>query len=107
MWGMFQIRPFRYKLHVVSSGDQHGPAGVESWEHVSVSVIGKNFCPSWEEMCFVKNLFWMPTECVVQFHPPEAEYVNNHPYCLHLWKPPYDVPTPPSITIGLKSPQTL
>ena len=25
-------------------------------------------------------------ECVVQFHPPKSEYVNLHPYCLHLWK---------------------
>lgn len=41
-------------------------------------------------------------ETVVQFHPPESEYVNNHLYCLHLWKPPYPVILPPSIMVGVK-----
>ena len=25
-------------------------------------------------------------ETVVQFHPKKSEYVNTHPYCLHLWR---------------------
>ena len=54
------------------------------WEHVSVSL--RNRCPTWEEMCLVKDIFWMDDECVVQFHPPKNEYINVHPYCLHLWK---------------------
>ncbi len=54
------------------------------WEHVSVSY--SNRCPTWEEMCRVKDIFWYDNECVVQFHPPKSEYVNNHPYCLHLWR---------------------
>lgn len=71
------------------------------WEHVSVSL--KNRCPTWEEMCFVKNLFWREDECVIQFHPPKADYVNNHPFCLHLWKPTeVEIPTPPSIMVSLK-----
>jgi len=56
------------------------------WEHVSVSK--KYECPTWDEMCFVKKLFWSdPEDFAVQFHPPESQYVNNHPYCLHLWRP--------------------
>lgn len=55
------------------------------WEHVSVST--RNRCPNWDEMCFVKSLFWDDTETVVQFHPDRAHYVNCHPYTLHLWKP--------------------
>ena len=43
-------------------------------------------CPTWKEMCYVKDIFWNRDECVIQFHPPESEYVNTHPYCLHLWK---------------------
>lgn len=71
------------------------------WEHVSVSTV--NRCPTWAEMCFVKGLFWGETECVIQFHPPKSEYVNNHPYCLHLWRAKgADVPTPPSILVGFK-----
>jgi hypothetical protein len=23
----------------------------------------------------------------VQYHPAEKDYVSNHPYCLHIWKP--------------------
>lgn len=54
------------------------------WKHVSVSLARR--CPTWEEMCRVKDIFWGEDECVVQFHPPKSEYVNLHPYCLHLWK---------------------
>lgn len=56
------------------------------WDHVSVSVMNSRECPTWEEMAVVKALFWEPEDCVVQFHPPESEYVNLHPGCLHLWR---------------------
>src|SRR6266853_2919788 len=55
------------------------------WEHVSVSIEDSKKCPSWEEMCIVKRLFWPPEACVVQFHPAEADYINRHPGVLHLW----------------------
>lgn len=71
----------------------------EGWEHVSVSLTTR--CPSWEEMCFIKSMFWDKEDCVVQYHPPEREYVNNHPYCLHLWRPiGADIPMPPSYMVG-------
>jgi hypothetical protein len=58
-------------------------------------------CPTWEEMCQINDMFWDKTDCVVQFHPPESEYVNNHPYCLHLWKPiGIALPMPDSILVG-------
>jgi hypothetical protein len=72
--------------------------GQEEWEHVSVSL--PNRCPTWAEMCFVKNLFWEDHECVVQFHPPRSEYVNLHPFCLHLWRHRDGFPTPPSHLVG-------
>ena len=56
----------------------------EGWEHVSVSLEDR--CPTWEEMCFVKDAFWDPEDRVLQMHPPHSEYVNHHPYCLHLWR---------------------
>jgi len=75
--------------------------GTEEWEHVSVSLAHR--CPSWEEMCKVKSLFWKPSDCVVQFHPPEEDYVNNHPFCLHLWRwRGGGFPRPPSILVGIK-----
>jgi len=55
------------------------------WEHVSVSVAGR--CPTWPEMCFVKSLFWDAEDCAMQLHVPESEWVNLHPYVLHLWRP--------------------
>jgi hypothetical protein len=54
------------------------------WEHVSVSL--RNRCPNWNEMCFIKNLFWSEDDTVVQIHPPKSDYVNIHEYCLHLWR---------------------
>jgi hypothetical protein len=35
----------------------------------------------------IKDIFWGEEEAVMQIHPPASEYVNIHPYCLHLWKP--------------------
>lgn len=70
------------------------------WEHVSVSLPDR--CPTWAEMCRIKDLFWDEDDTVVQFHPPRSQYVNNHPYCLHLWRPLNEaVPLPPSILVGV------
>lgn len=76
------------------------------WEHVSVSVGEKgkkqNRCPTWGEMCWVKDQFWDDTDCVIQYHPVKKEYVNMHPYVLHLWKPiGVELPTPESIMVGV------
>jgi hypothetical protein len=74
------------------------------WEHVSISIPMENRCPTWPEMCFVKSLFWDAEDCVIQYHPPEKEYVNNHEFCLHLWrKKDENFETPPSIMVGTKS----
>jgi hypothetical protein len=79
----------------------------KGWEHVSVTVALKNGnpmrCATWEEMCFVKDQFWNRDEAVVQFHPPESDYINNHPFCLHLWKPSdREFRLPPANLVGFK-----
>ena len=72
-----------------------------SWEHVSVSLPHR--CPTWDEMCHIKSVFFKPEECVVQYHPREQDYVNCHRYCLHMWKPlEAELPIPPSIFVGHK-----
>jgi hypothetical protein len=90
--------PCGEELHIVASeGDQIIP-----WEHVSVST--KRRTPNWKEMSWVKDHFWHDEECVVQFHPPHSVYVNNHSFCLHLWRHKFtSFPLPPEIAVGVKS----
>lgn len=93
----------RELMIIASSGDSS--AGID-WEHVSVSTPKR--CPTWAEMCFVKSLFWDAEETVVQFHPLESKWINNHSRCLHLWRPiAKEIPLPPGIAIGDKALGTL
>lgn len=80
MFGYFRIRG----LNIISSGHCEPGDASGGWEHVSVSLPQR--CPTWDEMCFVKNLFWDEDETVVQFHPPKRDYVNTAETCLHLWR---------------------
>lgn len=89
---------------IAADGEETG------WEHVSVTVVyqvGRSWrqrAATWQEMSFVKDAFWREDECVVQFHPPRANYVNNHSCCLHLWrKVGTEYETPPEILTGDKS----
>ena len=110
---------FRIRSGVLGSGDTIGNNGAFTvplkhgqlvfviasdgcgWEHVSVS--RKDRCPTWDEMCQIKALFWDDNDCVDQFHPPKAEYVNNHAYCLHLWRQiGGEFPIPDSLLVGIK-----
>lgn len=89
-------------LCIASDG---GVEGGTPWEHVSITIVHplEKRCPTWEEMCVVKNLFWDKSDCVVQYHPPEDKYVNQHPYCLHLWrKPGFDMPVPEPNLVGMQ-----
>lgn len=71
------------------------------WEHVSVSTATR--CPTWEEMCFIKSMFWDAEDTVMQLHPPESRWINNFPYCLHLWRPTeQEIPLPLDIMVGYK-----
>ncbi len=95
--GAFELEGF---LIIVSDG--------EGWDHVSVSIPGADRCPTWEEMCKVKEWFFERTERVVQFHAPESEHINNHSKCLHLWRCQFQVwQSPPGWMVGDKSLGTL
>jgi hypothetical protein len=90
--GFFLFRHMGRVLRIVASHE-------EGWEHVSISLHSR--CPTWEEMCAVKDLFWDEDDCVIQYHPPKSDYVNCHPHCLHLWRPVgVDIPRPPKIMVG-------
>lgn len=78
---------------IASSGDHDMP-----WEHVSVSA--EHRCPTWLEMCFVKDLFWDGEEPAMQLHPARSQWINRHEYVLHLWRPlDAEIPLPPQIAV--------
>ena len=89
--GAFYIPYQSFDLKVIASD------GME-WEHVSVSL--PNRAPNWNEMCYIKELFWDAEDLVIQYHPPKSQYVNNHSFCLHLWRPIKEkIPIPPKILV--------
>jgi hypothetical protein len=100
-YGVFTLRYGENVILAVMAND----AGKDSgwWEHVSVSAQGRT--PTWDEMCWIKDLFWLEEECVVQYHPPRSRYVNCHPHTLHLWRPTRHrdrMPMPESWLVGPK-----
>lgn len=100
VYGQFELQgPCGERLCIVSSGADADDPLADGWEHVSVSTRRRT--PNWREMCFVKDMFWDEEEVVVQFHPRRSEYVNDHPYCLHMWKRKDGFPTPPPTLVGV------
>lgn len=68
------------------------------WDHVSVST--KFRVPNWDEMCFIKRLCFQNEENAYQIHPAEKDYINCHPYVLHLWRPQTkQIPMPDKIMV--------
>ena len=104
MNGFFLVKRKGERLKIMVSDGSEGDweeAGFtgEPWEHVSVSL--QHRCPSWNEMEYVKRLFWEPWETVMQIHPSLPEYVDCCSTCLHLWKPTRTkIPTPPRETLA-------
>jgi hypothetical protein len=98
--GMFILPNARTKKGMFILCKASGELG---WEHVSISIPSENRCPTWEEMCFVKDLFWNdPEDVVVQYHPAKKDYISQHDFCLHLWrKTETNFETPPSILVGI------
>lgn len=93
------------RLLIVIACDDSPADGVD-WEHVSVhgvTVVPGNFMnytPSWLEMCWIKDQFFEPHECVMQLHVPTAEHINTHAHTLHLWRPTKaEIPRPPQILV--------
>jgi hypothetical protein len=53
------------------------------WLHVSTA--WRHRLPTWEELHDVRELFLDDALVAVQVFPPKAEYINVHPFCLHLY----------------------
>jgi len=71
--GAFKVWLSNRSIACVIASDGQG------WEHISVHIQQENDTrtPTWAEMCKMKDLFWDESDCVIQFHPPKSEYVNN------------------------------
>ena len=101
MTGAFEVMgPAGVALRIIAN-DASDPEA-EGWEHVSVSTALRP--PRWEEMCFVKELFWEDEEMAIQYHVPVSQHINNHPHVLHLWRDTlHPHPRmPPSRAVGVK-----
>lgn len=70
-------------LRVIASRDTMVDSS--TWLHVSVS--RQDRLPSWEDLRRIKDEFVGRSEIAIQVLPPDREYVDCHPYCLHLWSP--------------------
>lgn len=87
---------------IASAGDEPSeddlfPNGTR-WDHVSVSL--KDRTPTWEEMAWVKTLFFEEEEAAIEFHPPKSVYVNDTATVLHIWKPlDFAIVLPPTICV--------
>ena len=100
--GAFVVQgPTGATLRIIADDGTDPTSAAFGFEHVSVSVSHRD--PNWREMAFVKRLFWENEEAVYQLHPPESQWVNNHPHVLHLWRHvSRDIPLPPMIAIGFQ-----
>lgn len=53
------------------------------WLHVSFSRTSR--IPDYKDIQMVKRDFIGNDKKAIMVFPDEDHYVNNHPYCLHLW----------------------
>jgi hypothetical protein len=111
--GAFSLPPLHNNTHrillvIASDGRSWAEEGLPlpAWEHVSVHAAtgpkpSQSFTPTWAEMCYAKKLFWDLEDTVIQFHPPQSQYINWHEHTLHLWRPiGVELPLPPTVTIA-------
>lgn len=91
--GAFAI-PLEGQLWNVLCSDSGG------WLHVSVTNRQRKQLPPWPVMCRIKEMFFTRDEWAVQYHPAKGDYVNDHPFVLHLWSPLDEpLPRPPLVFV--------
>jgi hypothetical protein len=92
-WNGAFIVPLEGEMWHVILSDKMG------WKHLSISNAQSRKLPSWTVMGRVKDAFFADDEWCCQFFPAKEEYVNDHPWCLHLWVS-LDEPMPhPSVVL--------
>ncbi len=68
-------------ISVIISAERHDDG--RRWLHVSLA--RRSRLPTWDDVRLIKDLFVGRGRKAIQILPPENEYVNVHPHCLHLW----------------------
>lgn len=53
------------------------------WVHLSIA--SPDHLPSWDDLTFAKRCFLGSASKAIQVLPPDAEWINHHSYCLHLF----------------------
>jgi hypothetical protein len=90
--GQFLV-PLEGEMFLVQLSDGWG------WRHLSVSNAQRRVLPTWSVITRLRDLFFPDDVWVVQMFPPKEEYVNDCPWCLHLWES-LDEPMPhPSVVM--------
>jgi hypothetical protein len=79
-WNGAFLVPLEGELWHVIISDKMG------WRHLSVSNAQKKVLPTWGIMCRLKDAFFGDADWVCQWHPAKEDYINDHPFCLHLWQ---------------------
>jgi hypothetical protein len=80
-WNGLFLVPMNGQIWEVMLSDGWG------WRHLSVTNAQKRQLPPWEIMTRMKETFFADDAWVVMFVPPKEVYINDHPYCHHLWEP--------------------
>ena len=67
------------------------------WDRVSVSHI--HHCPTKDEMCEVKGLFFRDGECVMEYHTVDEDHDPAYPRSVQLWRPHLAPPNRPPFLV--------
>ena len=93
-WNGHFLVPLEGELWHVILSDEGG------WRHLSVTNAQRKVMPDWNVMCRLKDAFFADDEWVVLYIPAKEEYINDHPFCHHLWSPlEQTLPTPSFILV--------
>ena len=55
-------------------------------EHISISHKNLKIWPTWQELVFIKDIFFKDEEECYQVFPKKSEYVNIRSNCFHIWR---------------------
>lgn len=79
--GNAQYQHITRSLFVICSAAEYSDG--KRWLHVSCSLPDRP--PPWMDLRLVKDTFIGTDRKAIQVFPVQSEYVNLHPFVLHLW----------------------